>query len=135
MYRNVASASVLLSSIGLVTVGLLMVSCSDADPSAREKTGNTGQLDLSKSKSWNGGMDQLFLQKCGGCHPGVKPTNYKTYAGVKGNLSAGGQSVQARINDNTMPPGGLGDVLKATVNDWIAAGAPESDSSGASPSK
>ena len=135
MYRNVASASVLLCSIGLVTVGLLMVSCSDADPSAREKTGNTGQLDLSKSKSWNGGMDQLFLQKCGGCHPGVKPTNYNTYAGVKGNLSTS-KTVQSTINDNSMPPGGgLGEVLKATVNDWIAAGAPESDSSSPSPAK
>jgi hypothetical protein len=130
MYLKVLSVAVLICAVGMVTG-----SCSDADPSARNKPGDAGQLDLSKAKSWNGGIDDLFLQKCGNCHPGVKPTNYKTYAGVKGNISAGSQSVQARINDNTMPPGGLGDVLKATVNDWIAAGAPESDSASGTPSK
>jgi hypothetical protein len=127
MYRKVTSASVFLWIFGLLLVG-----CSDADPSAREKTGDTGQLDLSKAKSWNGGIEKLFVEKCGNCHPGVKPTNYRTYAGVKGGL----QSVKATIDNDSMPPGGgLGETLKATVNAWIAAGAPESDSSSSTPSK
>jgi hypothetical protein len=125
MYRKVTSASVFLWIFGLLLVG-----CSDADPAARNKPVDTGQLDISKAKSWNGGIDKLFVERCGGCHPGVKPTNYRTYAGVKGNLSTS-KTVQSTINDNSMPPGGgLGEVLKATVNAWIAAGAPESDSSG-----
>ena len=52
MYSKVASTSVLLCNLGLIALGLLVVSCSDADPSARNKAGETGQGDISKAKSW-----------------------------------------------------------------------------------
>ena len=116
-------------------LGFVAGSCSDADPAARIKPSENGQIDPAKATSWNGGIGELFVQKCGNCHPGVRPSNYRTYAGVNGNLSSGSQSVQARINDNSMPPGGLGEELKTTVNDWIKAGAPESDSSGNAPAR
>ena len=82
-------------------------------------------LNLVGNTSWNNGIGQLFMTNCGSCHPGSRPTDYRSYAGVKGNIAG----VVLRIDDGSMPPGGMSVADKNSIHAWVAAGLPESDPS------
>lgn len=118
----------------LITMSILFLalSCSDAGP--REDTqvptnpnnpNNPSTPGFKLNCSWDGGINKIFEQQCGSCHPGgTQTTNYKTYSSVK----AGINSVMDRINDGTMPPGGMKAADKKLVTDWVTAETPKSDS-------
>jgi hypothetical protein len=102
---------------------LWLVACSDADDSAREQpASDCPSVDLTAAKSWKGGIGTLFAQRCGACHPGTQPTDYKSFEGVKGNIDG----EMDRVDDGTMPPGGMPDAEKAAMRAWVKAGLPES---------
>lgn len=115
--RTIVSA---MTAMTVMTV-LGLFGCSDADDSAREKPAADCEIDLTTAKSWKGGIETLFLQRCGGCHPGTQPTDYKSFEGVKGNIT----TEMSRIDDGTMPPSGMPDAEKVAIRAWVAAGLPE----------
>jgi cytochrome c5 len=103
---------------------LTIVSCSDADPSAREErpSASAAPCDSATAQvAWDTGVSQIFQTQCASCHPGSQTTNYSTFNGVKSNFDA----VMQRINDNTMPPapsGPLASESRTKLDAWKAAG-------------
>jgi len=98
--------------LALASVGM---SCSDADPSARNKTDQVGEGNV----TWDSKMKSEFSNKCAGCHDYCK-----TLDGVKSKLD-GDNGIKARILKNNMPPsGGLDQASNTSVLAWINAGLP-----------
>lgn len=97
------------------------LACSDAAPREEQPIGIP--VPATPICSWNGGIKTIFEKQCGSCHPGTQQTDYKTFAGVKAGINA----EMSRINDGTMPPGGMKAADKKLVTDWVAKGLPETD--------
>jgi len=97
--------------LALVSVA---ISCSDADPSARNKTDQV----VVGNVTWDSKMKSEFNSKCAGCH-----AYCKTLDGVKSKLD-GDNGIKARILKNDMPSGGLDKATNASFLAWINAGLP-----------
>lgn len=108
----------------------VLTHCKDPAPSSRSMPSSgdangtrclTNPLALTNS-SWNDGIGKIFLDNCGGCHPGSQQTNYTTYAGVTGNPG----NIAAKIQNGTMPPNKtMSATDKSAIAAWVLAGAPE----------
>jgi hypothetical protein len=93
----------------------VVMSCSDADPSARNKADQVVEGNV----TWESKMKSEFTTKCGDCHDYCK-----TLDGVKSKLD-GDNGIKARILKNNMPPsGGLDQATNTSVLAWINAGLP-----------
>lgn len=98
----------------------LALSCSDAAPREEE---SSPPPDGKKVCSWESGIGLVFEKQCGSCHPGQRPTNYKTFDSVANSIT----EVMNRINDGSMPPGGLNKGDLALVTTWTQNQHPETD--------
>lgn len=128
--KSVARIALLFVCTGLST-------CKDPAPSSRalvssgdvqgtsNGTGCLTRTALTSATSWNGGIGTIFQNNCTGCHPGVRTSNYITYAGVKGNLN----EIATKIQSGEMPKNKtLSQDDKIAIITWMSAGAPETDS-------
>jgi cytochrome b subunit of formate dehydrogenase/mono/diheme cytochrome c family protein len=89
-----------------------------------------------QASSWNGGIGQLFEQKCSACHAGSSPTaglDLTSYAGALKGAQAGpvilpgnpDGSLLVSIQSAGNHPGQLSGDELAAVRQWILDGAPE----------
>jgi hypothetical protein len=126
-----------IQSLGSLFIVLSLGSCSDSAPISRNPdqrpiSGNASGkpcLDLTSPTTWQGGISAIFQKNCGTCHPGSRPSDYVSLAGVKRGI----QSELAYIDNNSMPPSSAAPLTKAdkdAIHAWVTAGFPESTGTG-----
>ncbi len=123
MGANLKQILTLLISVGAISTlsacNYYELKAGAQNPAVNGGTRSSGQIDYASIRS------QIIAPSCLGCHSS-RPPAMNSYADVKANLDKIHTKV---ITEQSMPPasggGALSPQLQAMLNQWIAAGAPE----------
>jgi hypothetical protein len=95
----------------------LVVTCGNEQP---QTAATAAPAAAGAAPTYAGAIKALLDAQCVSCHTaGVTAPDLSTEAGAKAQAAR----IQARVDDGTMPPGGLNAADKAAIDAWVAGGA------------